>query len=83
MGDNMLLVPGDRILYRTRHGGMLHEGLIREDSRIAYKINTVDGAVWLEKGSIQVVEVLPKQREQGGKDVEEDERDVTVIVNDG
>lgn len=81
MATELLLAAGDRVLYRTRYMGMLHEGLIREVSKIAYKIHSPDGVLWLEKSSIQVVELLPKQQEKGEKDAKEDKR-IDNAIND-
>ena len=81
--EELPLRVGDRLLYRLKERGALHEGLLREVSQFAYKLLTgEEGAKWFEKSSIIIVEVLPKMQEKGEGNAKKNYESAAVL-NDG
>lgn len=83
MAKELPLRVGDRLLYRLKERGVLHEGLLREVSQTAYKLLTgEEGAKWFEKESLIIVEVLPKMQEKGEGNAKKG-KTLGSVLNDG
>ena len=83
MSEQVSFKAGDRILYRKHAKGALHEGVMKEVSKIAYKMLCTDsGIVWVEKDQIEVVEILPPLTQKGEKNAERINQ-FDAVLNDG